>query len=120
MTVLVWAAVLLVPERLFYVWVSRAPDRFRAFCDGPLGAVVHEPVSAVRVLFYAFKVLQLAVFLWWCAAFAGGLRPEPVPDAAAVGAILIAIGQALNISVFYRLGDTGVFYGGQLGHTVTW
>ena len=46
-----------------------------------------------------------------------------MPDAnapAGVGGLLIVAGQLLNLSVFYRLGRVGVFYGGRFGHAVPW
>jgi hypothetical protein len=33
---------------------------------------------------------------------------------------MIAVGQGLNLSVFYRLGAVGVFFGDRLGHEVPW
>src|SRR5262245_34427204 len=37
-----------------------------------------------------------------------------------LGLALIAGGQTLNLSVFYRLGKVGVFYGDRFGHQVPW
>ena len=37
-----------------------------------------------------------------------------------LGAVLIVVGQILNVSVFYRLGKVGVFYGDRFGHEVRW
>ncbi len=37
-----------------------------------------------------------------------------------VGMGLIVFGQILNLSVFYRLGKTGVFYGNRFGHQIPW
>jgi methylene-fatty-acyl-phospholipid synthase len=38
----------------------------------------------------------------------------------AIGVVIIAAGQALNVSVFRRLGKVGVFYGNRFGYTVSW
>jgi methylene-fatty-acyl-phospholipid synthase len=35
-------------------------------------------------------------------------------------ALLVIVGQALNVSVFYRLGSEGVFYGRRFGRPVSW
>jgi len=40
--------------------------------------------------------------------------------AVGVGGALVLAGQALNVSVFYRLGAVGVFYGDRLGQEVPW
>ena len=37
-----------------------------------------------------------------------------------LGGAMIIIGQILNISVFYRLGKVGVFYGNILGYELPW
>jgi methylene-fatty-acyl-phospholipid synthase len=36
------------------------------------------------------------------------------------GLALIAGGQTLNLSVFYRLGNVGVFYGDKFGYEIPW
>jgi hypothetical protein len=36
------------------------------------------------------------------------------------GATLMIAGQALNVSVFHRLGKLGVFYGNKLGYRIPW
>jgi phosphatidyl-N-methylethanolamine N-methyltransferase len=112
---LLTAAVLLSAERIAYVWIWRNPDRFRA-------ASQVDPVGRLRLLFYAFKGIQLAVFVGWCYVFSdGALWPPPVEGPWLVlGASLIAGGQLLNWSVFQRLGDVGVFYGNRFGYDVPW
>jgi hypothetical protein len=121
LAILSCAAALLGAERICYVWIARAPERFRALCAGSLLSMGDDPITAVAWLFYGFKVVQFAVFAWWCYVFGHGL---PVPDrdvsAAATGAAAILVGQVLNLSVFYRLGRVGVFYGGQFGYPVRW
>jgi hypothetical protein len=113
LAILSCAAALLGAERICDVWIARAPERFRALCAGSLLSMGDDPITAVAWLFYGFKVVQFAVFAWWCFVFGHGL---PVPDrdvrAAATGAATILVGQVLNLSVFYRLGRVGVFYGG--------
>jgi hypothetical protein len=140
------AAVLLTLERACYVWVWRDPDAFRELCakvavaleealehgrglliDGVPGGVFvpdrpSRPVDALRYLFYGFKVLQLAVFIGWCYVYGNGsIWP---PDGGAwplvIGGVLAALGQVLNISVFYQLRTIGVFYGNKFGYHVSW
>lgn len=116
------AAVLLSVERLCYIWVWRRPDVFRARVAVLATVVAVDPVATVRSLFYAFKVLQIAVFLGWCYAFGHGQiwQAERPGGVVPLGMGLIAVGQVLNMSVFYRLGAVGVFYGSRFGHAVPW
>jgi methylene-fatty-acyl-phospholipid synthase len=119
--VFVIAATLLSLERISYVWVWRAPRLFQEVCAGP-AVPIKEPTEALRALFYGFKALQAGVFVWWCYVHGGGVLWPPVAPAWAVvsGAASIAVGQALNVGVFYRLGPTGVFYGNRFGHDIPW
>ena len=112
------AAVLLSLERVCYVWIYRRPDQFRAAVNRLAG----DPVTAVRILFVGFKAVQVAVFAGWCVEFSGGAWwPGSRPAAVVVAATLLVIaGQALNVSVFHRLGSVGVFYGARLGREVSW
>ncbi len=113
------AAVLLAIERVAYVWVWRRPQSFRALCDTiSLG----EPVVALERLFYGFKALQILVFAGWCYVFGDGTIWSPNRGALPIasGMALIAVGQVLNLGVFYRLGATGVFYGNRFGHELDW
>lgn len=115
------AAALLGVERVCYVWIARAPGSFRAWAARPAVARLGEPVAIVRGLFVAFKALQYGVFAGWC--WLHGTRSvTPTDDLAALatGAGLVAVGQILNVLVFYRLGRVGVFFGDRLGHAVTW
>src|SRR5262245_41178847 len=81
-----------------------------------------EPVDALALLFSGFKALQLAVFFVWCYFFSGGsLWPlDAGIEAIVAGGAFIAVGQTLNMSVFYRLGKVGVFYGNKFGYRVSW
>jgi hypothetical protein len=120
--VLLVAATLLSLERLCYVYISRAPDRFRRFCQRPAVASFGEPVDVVQKLFYGSKGLQFGVFVGWCYVHGNGsLSPAGsglVP--LGIGGVLIVAGQILNIGVFYRLGHVGVFYGDKLGYDIPW
>jgi hypothetical protein len=120
--VLLLAATLLSLERICYVYISHAPERFRRFCQRPAVAYFGEPVEVLRKLFYGFKGLQFTVFLGWCyiyghgslSATSAGLWPL------GIGGALIVAGQILNCGVFYRLGKVGVFYGNKLGYDIPW
>jgi methylene-fatty-acyl-phospholipid synthase len=116
------AALLLSLERVCYVFIARQPERFRRLCRRPTAARCGEPVAIVRKLLYAFKVVQGSVFATWCLVYGQG-RPWPAePDPVVLGAaaLLVVAGQILNWSVFYRLGNVGVFYGDRLGYQVPW
>lgn len=119
---LLMSAALLSIERISYVLIWRYPDSFHACCQHSAIAAFGEPVAVLRKLFYFFKGLQLSVFIGWCIFFAQGGLPLPTgtPLAVTAGGLLILFGQVLNLGVFYRLGNVGVFYGNKLGYQVSW
>jgi methylene-fatty-acyl-phospholipid synthase len=115
------AAALLLPERIFYVWLCWSPASFVALCRVPFSGRRVDPVVAVELIFYVFKAIQAGVFAGWCLAFGGGqILPAGGPVAIALGSLLVIGGQALISFVFTRLGRLGVFYGGQFGRPVAW
>jgi methylene-fatty-acyl-phospholipid synthase len=116
------AAVVLSFERICYVWAWRYPDSFRRFCDYPGVSVFGPPIAVLQNLFYGFKALQGLTFFAWCLFFGHG---SLVPLAGNIfsftlGGLLIVTGQFLNVSVFCRLGETGVFYGNRFGYAIPW
>lgn len=113
---LVLAALTLGLERACYVWVSRYPEQFRAWCSRWPRAHWTDPVLALRDLCGAFKILQATVFLIWC----GVPVAWPPPEAVLFGVLLLCAGQALNLSVFHKLGTVGVFYGNRFGYPLRW
>ncbi len=54
LAILSCAAALLGAERICYVWIARAPERFRALCAGSLLSMGDDPITAVAWLFYGF------------------------------------------------------------------
>jgi methylene-fatty-acyl-phospholipid synthase len=116
------AAVVLSIERLCYLWIWRRPAHFAVFCKRPGLLRLGPPVAVLQYLFCCFKVIQCAVFIAWCYIHGNGsLAPSGGSMLAlALGALLIISGQALNASVFYRLGRIGVFYGNKFGYSVPW
>lgn len=117
---ILWAAALLGVERLTYAAVWRAPNAFRRWSEKRSSG--RSAIDTLATLFAAFKVLQVGVFVGWCAAHGGGSVAPHSWDAGvlAAGTLLIAIGQSLNLAVFRALGKVGVFYGNRLGHYVPW
>ena len=115
-------AVLLSLERLCYVWIWRHPEAFRTLCDHPAVACIGTPVDVVQKLCYGFKVIQGAVFVGWAYVYGhGSLWPlSGGPWSLGLGGVLLVVGQLLNVSVFYRLGTVGVFYGNRLGYEMPW
>jgi len=124
MTLLLFAvaAVLLSVERICYVWAWRYPESFRTFCRYRAVSMLGSPVAVLQNLFYSFKGIQLLVLLGWCLILGHGSLIPPGTNAFAftLGGILIATGQFLNVSVFYRLGEVGVFYGNRFGYEIPW
>jgi hypothetical protein len=122
LSVFVGAALLLSLERLCYMWIWHAPDSFRWVCATLGVASPSEPIQVLESLFYAFKVLQVGVFVGWCFIHGDGSfwPANPDPSAIWLGAAMILLGQVLNASVFYRLGNLGVFYGNRFGYQVPW
>ncbi len=118
LAILAWAAVLLGLERIFYVWLSRWPDQFRAAWGARGPSADRLATALVGSWFCAFKLIQAGVFVWWCLAFGQGRLTAAQGEPAVIGAVAIGLGQALNFSVFYRLGSIGVFYGGELGRAL--
>jgi hypothetical protein len=116
------AALLLSLERVCYVFIARWPERFQRLCRQPDLARLGEPVAVVRKLLYGFKAVQVSVFAIWCLVHSGGraLPAEPDPIVLGLAAAAVVAGQILNWSVFYRLGNVGVFYGDRLGYQVPW
>jgi phosphatidyl-N-methylethanolamine N-methyltransferase len=118
----VCAALILSVERLCYAWVWRNSARFRCLCAAYPVLGTRNPVAVLPLLFYAFEVIQIGVFLAWCYVHGDGLVPTAfrwsIP--AAVGLTTIVGGQLLGASVFYRLGIVGVFYGNRFGYPVPW
>jgi len=116
------AAALLSVERIAYVLIWRNPAGFQRWSMRRVVSALGGPVELLVILFGAFKLIQIAVFLAWLLIFGGGtLWPQSRdPTVIAAGALLIGLGQSLNVSVFKRLGRVGVFYGNKFGHTVAW
>ena len=116
------AALFLSVERICYAWVWRFPDMFCRLCTLPWLQFLGGPIDVLRKLFFGFKGLQLSVFFGWCYFYGNGTVNPLTSDIVwlGLGALLIIIGQGLNLSVFLRLGEIGVFYGNRFGYYVPW
>ena len=116
------AAALLSLERVCYAWIARAPATFRRLCQGSGIVGPGGSVAAVAVLFGTFKILQLSVFVAWSYVHGHGrLWPtDASAPALGLGAALLVAGQILSVSVFYRLGWTGAFFGDRFGVAASW
>lgn len=117
------AALVLALEKATYWWVWHYPQRFEAWYPRqPLLGSLADPVAAFERLFRLFKTLQLLVYGGWIIWFS--IRTEWLPNAdpvwIALGLVLIAVGQGLNMAVFARLGRAGTFYGVRFGQPVPW
>jgi len=120
--VILSAAALLSVERITYLWIWYKPEAFRCFCNRQWAKSLGGPVDVLKYPFYAFKLLQGAVFVGWCYFFSRG-EIFPIGGnvlSVALGVLVMALGQLLNVGVFYRLGKVGVFYGGKFGYRVSW
>lgn len=109
-------------ERIAYLWVWYRPRSFEALCARIPSLGGRTPVDALHRLFWLFKGLQAVVFLAWCWIWGdGSLWPAgDSRQALLAGVAILALGQVLNLSVFYRLGKAGVFYGVRFGHPIPW
>ena len=116
------SAVLLAPERLTYIWISNRPGRFANLVSRVPVLREAGPIDAVRYLFVAFKLLQAGVFVFWCLRFGAGASviAAASPVGLAAGALMVGLGQWLNVRVFALLGHDGVFYGSRFGATLPW
>ena len=114
------AAVLLALERVCYIVIARAPDLVVALCARLGWTREDAPIAVVEALFYAFKALQLSVFVAWCYVHGGEFPWPRYHDLFVTGlaAALALAGQVLVFATFYRLGRIGVFFGDQLGYVV--
>ena len=119
---LLFAAALLSLERLCYIYISRAPERFRRFCTGRQWRILGS-----RSMSYGSSSMALRGFNSPC--FSGGAMSMDEGSLSptgrgilplAIGRALIVAGQMLNCGVFYRLGKVGVFYGNKLGYDIPW
>jgi len=108
-------------ERVTYAWVWHRPAAFQGLCARLPFPAWQSPVDALQYLFWGFKALQVAIFVDWCSLFGeGSLLPAASGVATMLGLVLVGTGQTLNLSVFHRLGKTGVFYGNRFGYAVPW
>ena len=114
------AGALLGVERACYVWIARRPRSFSAWAARPSIAWLGEPVAVVEKLFYAFKILQLAVFVGWCYLHDPSLMPSAPPDVIGMAVVLLVMAQSLVLMGFYRLGRVAVFFGDRLGYDAPW
>ena len=113
------SAAALAIERVTYAVIWHRPDLFTLVCRR--ASFGRDPVDVLARLFAVFKVVQVLVFVSWCVVHGGGFIPPDRNIATLLGGgVMLAIGQALNLSVFARLGSAGVFYGNRLGHDVPW
>lgn len=106
-TALLTAALLLSLERMTYYWVWVHPEAFSRVCETTFLRQAGDPIHILSLLFYLFKLIQIAVFLGWCAWFGDELWFLPTAGGFALGAgaVLIAAGQVLNFSVFSATGQ---------------
>jgi methylene-fatty-acyl-phospholipid synthase len=113
------SAVVLSLERVTYAAVWRWPASFALACHRLKPG--SDPVDVVAALFVVFKAMQATVFMAWCIVHGGSLtRASDGMVPLVAGAMLIAAGQVLTLSVFARLGRIGVFYGIRFGRDVPW
>lgn len=115
------SAALLAIERVTYIAICHHPGAVRAWAAHPWLAWLGGPVEFIRALFACFKLIQGGVFLMWLRVHGDGvLRLVDEPQALLAALALLVAGQALNLSVFARLGAAGVFYGSRFGYRVRW
>mmetsp|Transcript_4203 Transcript_4203/g.9021 ORF Transcript_4203/g.9021 Transcript_4203/m.9021 type:complete len:232 (+) Transcript_4203:22-717(+) len=124
------AALLISSSHVLYALVWYFPQSFMKMCK-TLGAGIN-PVTAFSGLVALAKVTQQIGLIGWVCTLA---KPDSAQAAvrfllasiseAAVqqwvlAGLLIAAGQALNLSIYRAIGKDGVYYGFKLGHPVPW
>lgn len=116
------AAALLSLERIFYAVIWHQPRLVHRLHRHPLLQHLAAPTEVVRLFFLLFKGVQFAVFAGWWLYFTNPGDQIIAPPASMVllAGLCIVFGQMLNLSVFYRLGHHGVFYGCRLGFSIPW
>jgi phosphatidyl-N-methylethanolamine N-methyltransferase len=111
------AAALLAVERASYAVVARLPGTFARLCARLAPSVRGGPVAVVGRLGWAFKMLQVTVFGLWCWVHGGvTVSAEEEPLVLPLAGTLVAVGQMLVLTTFYRLGRIGVFFGDRFGY----
>ncbi|KAJ1629803.1 hypothetical protein T492DRAFT_1008239 [Pavlovales sp. CCMP2436] len=81
---------------------------------------MHTLVSSFKVVQLLAVASDLGPKLKWSLPLAAMLADSSSLVRLACGLVLVAMGQALNVSIYYAIGSVGVHYGHQLGHTVPW
>ncbi|MDT8439613.1 MAG: methyltransferase [Wenzhouxiangellaceae bacterium] len=121
-TLLVIATLLLSLERVTYWWAWNHPEVFTAQARRRDRLLHHDPVRALGRLFVVFKFIQIGVLLGWCMVFGQTWLPLPTAPSGAIvlGLSLLALGQALNFGVIWRLKAEGMFYGNRFGRAIEW
>jgi len=116
------AAVLLSFERICYLRIWFAPAAFQTWCarfpmDGSASRSTRCAFFSMVSRFCNSWFLLVGVIFHGD----GSLLPfGGSPWSLGLGLALIAGGQMLNLTVFYRLGKVGVFYGDRFDHQVPW
>lgn len=115
-TPLVWTLVAF--PHLFYAFVWFQPHLFRALA-GPC-----RPVQVFAAVASVLKLVQgLAVAAWLLEKSPVPWKkwPERISALQWCGfALLVGVGQALNVSLYRAIGMRGVYYGTKLGEEVPW
>lgn len=118
-------ALVLGPERLVYGFVYHYTPTFRRLAG--LGKTGKADLTIMHTLVSTFKVVQVCAVasdlgpkIKWSLPLDAMLADQSSIARLALGLALVAIGQLLNVSIYYAIGSVGVHYGHQLGHTVPW
>jgi hypothetical protein len=102
LTTLLSAVFIMSLERLAYGVVYHATPKFKSLAKS-LG---QDPLEFMHLTVFSFKLVQASMIVKLLSAHISSFD---------VGAMLVAVGQFLNLMVYYRLGAYGVHYGAQLG-----
>jgi len=117
---LVVIAGLLSLERIFYTVVCHAPNVVSRIAHVIADARGKEPEFIFKTV-HMFKVIQVVAFsMWYYSHFGFGFMALPSVEICMLSLMLLAVGQSLNMLVWYRIGVQGVCYGIKFGKDVPW
>lgn len=112
-------AILSIPH-VYYAWVWTNNSTWSQLCDSR-GL---EPYKAFASGAHVIKGIQIAGMAWWVLPIIQNDPWKLVENIHPLKALLMlqlfGIGQLLNVQVYQKIGEAGVYYGTRLGKDIPW